>query len=567
MLGQIRPGADLARAQQLAQQVAGSTHPEAQPIKPLARLLAARIGEQRRLEEQLERAERQLRDQRLRLARANQRLEAVRAIERSLGPAPARAAARPGRGGIGRAGGAALMRMQTSSCRRMSNAQPPRILVVDDDPDMLRLLSMRLGAAGYLVSAVSSAEAALAQLDIERPQLVLSDVQLPGRDGLALFDRIRERHPSLPVILLTAHGTIPDAVEATARGVFTYLTKPFDGKELLDKIRDALALFAEPTAGSGAAARPTRSDESWRADIVSRSARMAELLAEARMVAQTDASVLLLGEAAPARSCWRAPSTARARAPASRSSRSTAARFRRTCSSPNCSATSRARSPTRCARTRACSRRPTAARCCSTRSATCRARCRSSCCACCRSARCARSARRESIAVDVRIISATHRDLDAALAAGQFREDLYYRLNVVQLQLPPLAERREDIPLLANHFLAQLAAKYGKRVSGFAPEALKALTTAAWPGNVRQLFNVVEQVCALATTPLMPLALVQRALRSATMPVLSYAEAKQRFERDYLVGLLKLTDGNVSDAARLADRNRTEFYRLLQRTG
>ena len=171
----------------------------------------------------------------------------------------------------------------------------------------------------------------------------------------------------------------------------------------------------------------------------------------------------------------------------------------------------------------------------------------------------------QSIEVDVRIISATHRDLDAAMEAGQFREDLYYRLNVVTLTLPPLSARREDIPLLANHFLQKLSTKYGKRLSGFAPEALKALTTAAWPGNVRQLYNVVEQVCALSSSPLIPLALVQRALRVPTVEVQTYAEAKQRFEREYLVGLLKLTDGNVADAARLADRNRTEFYRLLQK--
>jgi two-component system response regulator GlrR len=173
----------------------------------------------------------------------------------------------------------------------------------------------------------------------------------------------------------------------------------------------------------------------------------------------------------------------------------------------------------------------------------------------------------QSIPVDVRIISATHRDLDQAMAEGQFRADLYYRLNVVTLTLPPLSERREDIPLLANHFLVKLASKYHKRLSGFAPEALKALTTTAWPGNVRQLYNVVEQVCALSTSPLVPLALVERALRSPSVEVLTFAEAKQRFERDYLVGLLKLTDGNVADAARLADRNRTEFYRLMQKHG
>jgi two-component system response regulator GlrR len=126
----------------------------------------------------------------------------------------------------------------------------------------------------------------------------------------------------------------------------------------------------------------------------------------------------------------------------------------------------------------------------------------------------------ESIPIDVRILSATHRDLDATMAQGQFREDLYYRLNVVTLSLPTLAERREDIPLLANHFLAKLAVKYGKRLNGFAPEALKALAMAQWPGNVRQLHNVVEQVSALATTPLIPLSLVQRALRVPGVEVL-----------------------------------------------
>jgi len=172
-----------------------------------------------------------------------------------------------------------------------------------------------------------------------------------------------------------------------------------------------------------------------------------------------------------------------------------------------------------------------------------------------------------AVPVDVRILSATHRDLDLAIIDGSFRKDLYYRLNVVSLSLPTLAERREDIPLLASHFLSRLALKYGRKVNGFAPDAMKALTTASWPGNVRQLHNVVEQVTALATTPLVPLALVQRALRVPSMEVLSYTEARTRFERDYLVGLLKITDGNVADAARLADRNRTEFYRLMQKHG
>jgi two-component system response regulator GlrR len=151
------------------------------------------------------------------------------------------------------------------------------------------------------------------------------------------------------------------------------------------------------------------------------------------------------------------------------------------------------------------------------------------------------------------------------MAEGLFREDLYYRLDVVTMALPPLDQRREDIPLLASYFVQQLVKKYDKGIVGIAPEAIEALASAAWPGNVRQLYNVVEQSCALATTPLIPLTLVQRALRLPTMEALSYAEAKQRFERNYLVQLLKLTDGSVADAARIADRNRTEFYRLLQK--
>ena len=437
------------------------------------------------------------------------------------------------------------------------------VLLVDDDPDLLRLLSMRLTAAGYRVTAVESAEAALSHLAMERPQLVLSDVQLPGKDGLALFDAIRAKHPSLPVILLTAHGTIPDAVEATSRGVYTYLTKPFNGKALLETIGQALALGSP----NNDASKGSTANESWREAIVSRSNVMAELLAEAKLVAGSDASVLIRGESGSGKEVL-------AQAIHRASPRANHPFVAVNCGAiPESLLESELFGHIKGAFTGAVANhaglfqaanggtlfldeigdmpvalqvkllrvlqervvRPVGAS--------------------------------QAIPIDVRIMSATHRDLDAAMAEGEFREDLYYRLNVVSLTLPTLAERREDIPLLANHFLAKLALKYNKRVNGFAPEAVKALATAPWPGNVRQLHNVVEQVSALATTPLIPLALVQRALRVPSVEVLTFTEARLRFEREYLVDLLKLTDGSVADAARLAGRNRTEFYRLLQKHG
>jgi two-component system response regulator GlrR len=171
----------------------------------------------------------------------------------------------------------------------------------------------------------------------------------------------------------------------------------------------------------------------------------------------------------------------------------------------------------------------------------------------------------KTISVDVRMISATHRDLEYELEQGNFREDLYYRLNVVTLELPNLAARREDIPLLATHFLAQLSAANSKQVTGFAPEAMELLVRASWPGNVRQLLNVVEQTFALTTTPLISAMLVRKALREKPGELLTFADAKRRFEQEYLVQLLQITNGNVSRAARMAKRNRTEFYKLLHR--
>ena len=431
------------------------------------------------------------------------------------------------------------------------------LLLVDDDPDLLKLISLRLTSAGYRVRTAESGEVALATIAVTRPALVITDLRMPGMDGLQLFETIHRQHPAMPVIILTAHGTIPDAVSATQRGVFGFLTKPFDSQELLHKVAAAVAL-------SGDAPGPA-SDDSWRAGIITRSPVMEDLLRQARLVADSDAAVLITGESGTGKELL-----AQAIHRASR-------RGARPFVAVNCGAIpgelleSELFGHARGAFTGAVQAhkglfqaadggtllldeigdmplplqvkllrvlqqgevRPVGST--------------------------------QAIPVDVRVVSATHRDLEAQRAAGLFREDLYYRLNVVSLRLPPLSERREDIPLLATHFLQRLAERYQKPVPSLAPDAMQALVAAPWPGNVRQLLNLLEQAVALTTTGVIPASLVQSALREDAAALVPFEEARKTFERDYLVRLLKITGGNVTQAAQMAKRNRTEFYKLLQR--
>jgi two-component system response regulator GlrR len=170
----------------------------------------------------------------------------------------------------------------------------------------------------------------------------------------------------------------------------------------------------------------------------------------------------------------------------------------------------------------------------------------------------------QTIPINVRVLSSTRNDLQPMLASGQFREDLYYRLDVVHIELPPLNRRREDIPLLVAHFLAAIARESGTRKI-YAPEAVELLATSDWPGNVRQLQNVVHQNVALSQAPIIPVELVQQSLGGTQTKLPSFDEARDEFTRSYLSQILQITGGNVSQAARLAKRNRTDFYKLLGR--
>lgn len=436
---------------------------------------------------------------------------------------------------------------------------PNKILLVDDDAAILRLLALRLNAAGYEVVTAASGEQALAQLAASRPDLVITDLRMEGMDGLALFDAISQNNTALPVIILTAHGSIPDAIAATHRGVFSFLTKPFDGKTLLEHVDKALQLTGVTTPH---VATP---QDAWRQEIMTRSPLMEELLVQAKLVAASDTSVLIHGESGTGKELL-------ARAIHQASPRQGCAFIPVNCGAiPEPLLESELFGHSKGSFTGATRDHeglfqaahlgtlfldeigdmPIALQVKLLRVLQEKA------------VRPVGSTR--TIPIDVRIISATHRDLEQEMELGHFREDLYYRLNVVTLDIPNLVARREDIPLLVMHFLHQLTAASKKHVSGFAPEAMELLIRASWPGNVRQLLNVVEQTFALTTTPIIPTTLVRKALREKPGELLTFADARRRFEQEYLLQLMQITNGNVSRAARLANRNRTEFYKLLNR--
>lgn len=427
------------------------------------------------------------------------------------------------------------------------------LLLVDDDPGLLKLLGLRLISEGYSVVTAESGAEGLRVLNRGKVDLVISDLRMDEMDGMQLFAEIQKVQPGMPVIILTAHGSIPDAVAATQQGVFSFLTKPVDKDALYQAIDDALEQSAPAT------------DERWREAIVTRSPLMLRLLEQARLVAQSDVSVLINGQSGTGKEIF-------AQAIHNASPRNSKPFIAINCGAlPEQLLESELFGHARGAFTGAVSNReglfqaaeggtlfldeigdmpaPLQVKLLRVLQE--------------RKVRPLGSNR--DIDIDVRIISATHRDLPKAMARGEFREDLYYRLNVVSLKIPTLAERTEDIPLLANHLLRQAAERHKPFVRAFSTDAMKRLMAAAWPGNVRQLVNVIEQCVALTSSPVISDALVEQALEGENTALPTFVEARNQFELNYLRKLLQITKGNVTHAARMAGRNRTEFYKLLSR--
>ena len=435
----------------------------------------------------------------------------------------------------------------------MTIRKPARLLLVDDDPGLLKLLGMRLVSEGYSVVTAESGPEALRVLGREKVDLVISDLRMDEMDGLQLFSEIQKGHPGMPVIILTAHGSIPDAVAATQQGVFSFLTKPVDKDALYKAIDEALEQRSPAT------------DEAWRQAIVTRSPLMLRLLEQAGMVAQSDVSVLINGQSGTGKEI------------VAQAIHNASPRHDKPFVAINCGALpeqlleSELLGQARGAFTGAVSNReglfqaaeggtlfldeigdmPVALQVKLLRVL--------------QERKVRPLGSNRDIEINVRIISATHRDLPKAMARGEFREDLFYRLNVVNLKIPPLSERTEDIPLLANHLLRQSADRHKPFVRAFSSDAMKRLMAAKWPGTVRQLVNVIEQCVALTSSPVIGDALVEQALEGENTALPTFVEARNQFELNYLRKLLQITKGNVTHAARMAGRNRTEFYKLLSR--
>jgi len=428
-----------------------------------------------------------------------------------------------------------------------------KILVVDDDTEILALLSRWLTDSGYEVITTTTGEEAVTRIARSAPGLVITDLFMNGISGLELLSRIHSRDPLLPVIMLSGKARIPDAVKATHLGSAAFLTKPVDKKDLLDNVRRYLRTVPDQ-----------KIEEIFQKNIIYQSTIMHELIELAWLVADSNVTILITGATGTGKEVI-------AKAIHHASPRRNGPFIAINCGAiPEQLLESELFGHEKGAFSGAVSRheglfqaaaggtlfldeigdmpltlqvkllrvlqdfevRPVGSI--------------------------------RSYPIDVRVISATHQDLEKKISNGEFREDLYYRLKVVPVHVPSLQERREDIPLLATHFLRQYAVNNRKSTKRFSPDAMQYLTMLDWPGNIRQLMNVVDLCATLCKTDTIPLKLVQKAVQEKPGQIQTLKEARHEFEQQYLTSVMRITRGHVANAARIAGRNRTEFYKLLR---
>ncbi|MBK8379104.1 MAG: sigma-54-dependent Fis family transcriptional regulator [Nitrospira sp.] len=440
-----------------------------------------------------------------------------------------------------------------------------RILVVDDDEGLLHLLRMRLSALGFSVTPCTGGRDALTAARQEAFDIAITDLRLRAEDGLALTEELMQIQPGLPVIILTAHGSIPNAVEAMQRGAFGYLTKPFDDKELKATLDKALIQL-----------RMTREIQRLKSlvkelygleNVIARSPAMQRLFQQVAQIADSDATILLTGETGTGKEVL-----ARVLHANSRRSKGPFVAL-------NCAAISETLFESelfghiRGAFTNAVAAKRGLFQSANGGTLFLDEIAEMSLPMQVKLLRAVQEREVREVGadyatkVDVRIITATNKDLTESVKAGTFRHDLYYRVSVVPLAIPPLRERKDDIPLLAQHFLKQSAKRSNKDVRGFTPAAMHRLMVYPWPGNVRELENAVEKAVVMSRQDMVLPELLPTAGVASDIGLKPLTEAKEEFERSYLRNVLQMTGGNISRAAQFAGRYRADFYKMLKKYG
>jgi two-component system response regulator AtoC len=455
----------------------------------------------------------------------------------------------------------------------------PRVLVVDDKENMVKLFAKIL-AEGYEVETAEDGARALGLVATREYDVVVTDIRMPGADGFELLAAVKARSPATEVVLMTGYATVPDAVRAMKTGAFDYLEKPFDPDAALATV--AHAAEHKRAADAARLAAPPGEEDAFH-NLVGRSPRMREVYRLLDKAAKVDATVLVLGE------------TGTGKELAARAIHYHSARRERRFVPVNCGALpadlveSELFGHARGAFTGAASAKrglieeanggtvfldevgelPLPVQVKLNRVL--------------QEREIRRVGDNTAVQVDVRVVAATHRDLREEVRAGRFREDLFYRLNVFPIVLPPLRERPEDVPLLAAHFLEKHARALRRTLRGFSPEVLRRLAAHAWPGNVRELENTVERAVAVAggdtlVVEDLPPEIALGAgppgspgVAAGVLAALPYkdavAEARERTSREYLVAIMKEFGGNVTRAAERAGMERESLHRLLRRYG
>jgi two-component system nitrogen regulation response regulator NtrX len=446
-----------------------------------------------------------------------------------------------------------------------------RILVADDEKGIRGALGQLLEYEGYEVRTVPTAVDAITEYERWQPHLVFMDVKMGGIDGLEALKRIREIDPAAIVVMISGHGTIQTAVEATQLGAYDFLEKPLDTDRILVTLRNALRHANLQEENSR-----LRQTIDSRYEIVGRSFAIRALIEKIERVAPTPARVLITGENGTGKELV-------ARAMHRLSARSAAPFVEVNCAAiPAELIESELFGHMKGSFTGAIADRPgkfeqahggtlfldeVGDMSLSAQAKVLRVL---------EDGVVTRIGGAKATSVDVRVIAATNKNLEAEIAGGKFREDLYYRLNVVPVTVPPLRERREDIPLLTSHFATLLSRREGMAPRAFTPEAVERLAAFDWPGNVRELRNTVERILILASGVRVAAAEVdrlvgQRAVEQAGLGSLmtcrTFEEFKDAAEHAFLLAKLRENDWNVSETARLLEMPRSNLYKKIERYG